>query len=122
MTTILAAMSGVVQEILSAATTGAGDPIATPPSFIHHNFIIRTAAGVTGGAIQIETSNQADYAGTWAPLSIAGTTNPITVVAGAEVLGEYEGRLNFVRARVSTTIAGGTIAAATVEYQGGKNY
>ena len=126
-TTVQAAMSGVVLNIFAAATTGTGTPIAIPPSFIHHNFMIKAASGVTSGAVTIEESNDPNDAGTWAiviPNDSGAVTvaNPITVIAGANLLIEHEGRLNFVRARVSTTIAGGGAPSVTVDYLGGKNY
>lgn len=114
----VAAMSGVIVNLQDTATTGNGTVVACPLSFIHHNFIIKGASGVTAGAVQLETSNQDDYSGTWAPL----TASPTTVVGGAEVLVEYEGRLRFVRARISTTISGGGAPSVTVEYEGGKSY
>lgn len=113
----VAAMSGVVFNMQDTQTTGNGTVLACPPSFLHHNFILKAATGVNAGAIQLETSNDIDYAGTWAPL----TANPVSVVGGAEVLVEYEGKINFVRARISTTISGGGSPSVTVEYYGGRN-
>jgi len=118
MPTVVAAMSGVVTPMIVAATTGSGTIIACPSSFRNHNFMITGAAGVTSGAVQVETSNDPADAGTWAPL----TASPTTVVATSDVLVSYIGILNFVRARVSTTIAGGGSPSVNVNYMGSKSY
>lgn len=117
-----AAMSGVTYDLQAAATTGGGNILAIPPSFNNHTFMVTAATGVTAGAVTIETSNDPNYAGTWAAIvpdkSIA---NPLTV-AVAELLVPYSGRLNFVRARISTTISGGGAPSVTVTYEGAKSY
>lgn len=118
MSTIPAAMSGVPYKLQDATTTGNGNVLAIPPSFRNHNFMIKAAAGVSSGAVQIETSNDSDDAGTWAPL----TASPTTVVAGVDVLVAYTSLLNFVRARISTTVAGGGAPSVTVVYEGAKSY
>jgi len=117
MTAPAAAMSGVPVDLISAATTGSGI-IALPPSFRNHTIIIKTASGVTSGAIQIETANDPSYSGTWAPIG----GGPITVVAAAEIVANFTGVFNFVQARVSTTIAGGSAPSVTVTYEGAKSY
>ena len=111
-------MSGVPVTLLDAVTTGTSDCIAIPPSFKHHNIMITAAAGVTSGAVQPECSNSASDANVWAPIG----GGPVTVIAGTDISVTFEGVFNFIRARVSTTIAGGTIAAATVVYCGAKSY
>ena len=113
MTTPLAAMSGVPVDLITALTTGNG-VIAIPPSFRQHTVIIKAAADVTAGAVQIETANEYDYAGTWA--QIGG--GPITVVAATDLVANFAGIFNFVRARVSTTISGGVAPSVTVQYEG----
>jgi hypothetical protein len=114
----IAAMSGVVTPLITALTTGIGDALAIPSSFKNHNFMITAAAGTTSGAVQIETSNDSADSGTWSPL----TASPTTVVASADVLIAYTGLLNFVRTRISTTIAGGGAPSVTVTYEGAKSY
>lgn len=116
-------MSGVTFKQQDAQTTGNGIVLALPPSFRNHNWIVTAAAGVTSGAVTIETSNDPADAGTWAAIvpdkSIA---NPLTVSAGVDLLISYTGLLNFVRARISTTIAGGGSPSVTVTYEGAKSY
>ena len=123
LTTIAAAMSGVITALQTAATTGAGVVLAIPPSFQNHSFIITAAAAVSAGAVTVETSNDPNDANTWVAIvpdkSIA---NPLTVSAGADLLIPYSGRLNFVRARISTTISGGGAPSVTVNYLGAKSY
>lgn len=117
-----AAMSGVVTPLITALATGTGPALAIPPSFNNHTFMVTAAAGVTSGAVTIEASNDPNDSGTWAAIipdkSIA---NPLTV-AVADLLIPYSGRLNFVRARISTTIAGGGAPSVTVTYEGAKSY
>lgn len=123
MPTIQAAMSGVPLDLIIAATTGTSAAIALPPSFIHHTIIVKAASGVTAGAVTIETANEPDYAGTWAIVPMENSVaNPLTVTGGADLMMEHEGRLNFIRARINTTISGGGGPAVTVTYEGGKNY
>jgi hypothetical protein len=117
MTTPVAAMSGVPVDLITALTTGSGI-IAVPPSFRNHTIIIKTAAAVTSGAVQLETANEYDYSGTWA--QVGG--GPVTVVAATDLVINEAGVFNFLRARISTTIAGGGAPSVTVTYEGAKSY
>ena len=112
-----AAMTGVPFLLQDTQTTGNGNVLAIPPSFRHHTIIIKGNSTIAAGAIQIETANEYNYAGTWA--QVGG--GPITVVDGADVVYNFEGVFNFIRARISTTItgAGGSVSVA---YEGGKSY
>jgi len=114
----VAAMSGVPFKQQDAQTTGNGTVLAIPPSFRNHTWIISTPSGTTTGAIQIEASNDPADAGTWAPL----TASPTTISNGADVIVQVTGLLNFVRARISTTISGGASPSVTVQYEGAKSY
>lgn len=114
---IVAAMSGVPVAIQNAQTTGNGDVVCPPPSFRNHTITIFGATGVSAGAIQVETSDDPTFSGTWVP---QGT--PITVVASAQVDKELVGVFTAIRARISTTISGGGAPSATVKYMGAKSY
>ena len=116
MATPLAAMSGVPFTLQDAKTTGNGEVLAIPSSIVNHNIIITAAADVTSGAVQIETSNTYDNAGTWAPVG----GGPITVIAATDIIYNFVGVFNFIRARISTTIAGGSIQTVTVKYEGAR--
>lgn len=113
MTIAQSAMRGVPVTLQSAASAlnAAGLVIAIPDSFKHHNIIIKGSSGVASGAVQPETADSFDYAGTWAPIG----GGPITVVADTESVVSFEGIFRFIRVRVSTVLAGGTV---TVTYQG----
>lgn len=117
MTTVQAVMSGVPFQLLTAVTTGTGTAVAIPMSFRNHSFIVNAVAATTG-AIQLETSNDINDSQTWAPLTATTTA----IVTNTDVLVEFAGIIQFVRARVTTTIAGGTTPGVTVTYYGGKNY
>jgi hypothetical protein len=115
-----AAMSGVPFLLQTAATTGSGTILAIPQSFTVHSFIISVAAGVTAGAVQIEKSNDPADANTWDPLTASPTS--VATAASTDISIDYIGRLNFVRARVTTTISGGGSPSITATYLGAKGY
>lgn len=115
--TVVAAMSGVPFTLQDAATTGAGNVVCPPMSFRNHTFTIATPTGVSAGAIQIESSDDPTYTGTW-----VAQGSPIVAVASAEVGVSIVGIFTALRARVSTTISGGGAPSVTVKYLGGKNF
>lgn len=99
------------KNLISAATTGSGT--VTPAETINrreHTFYIVGSSGVSAGAVQIETAPSAEYAGTWAPLG-----NAVTVVASTAAVVNVTGAFGAIRARISTTVADGTVS---VEYFG----
>jgi hypothetical protein len=107
-------MRGVPVVIIPAGSSATGQYqiLAIPNSFSKHRFIVKTSAGVASGAVQPETSDDAAYAGTWAPIG----GGPVTVPAASSDLAiEFEGVYNFLACRISTIIGGGTI---TVTYLG----
>lgn len=123
MSVVVAAMSGVPYNLITALTTGTGTAIAIPSSFRHHNFMITAATGTTSGAVTIETSNDPADSGTWAAIVPSGSVaNPLTVIAATDLLMNYSGLLNFIRARINTAIAGGSTPSVTVVYEGAKSY
>src|SRR5713226_1738095 len=96
----VAAMSGVTFKQQDAQTTGNGTVLALPPSFRNHTWVVTAAAGTTSGAVTIETSNDPTDAGTWAVVPMLNSiANPLTVSAGADLMMQHAGLLNFVRAR-----------------------
>lgn len=107
-----AATRGISVTLQSSQTTGNGTVIAIPSSFKNHTFIIKGSAGVASGAVQLEYADDPTYTGVWAQLG----SGPITVVVSAELTANFVGIYPFVRARISTTISGGTV---TVTYIGG---
>jgi hypothetical protein len=123
MATIQAAMSGVPVDLLTAVTTGTGAALAIPSSFQNHTFLVKTPTGVTAGAVTIEASYDPADSATWAVIvPDKSVANPLTVVAGADLIIPYSGRLDFVRARINTVISGGTQPSVTVTYLGAKSY
>ena len=95
----------------NAQTTGNGTAIPIPSSFRRHKFTIKGLPTISAGAIQLESADAVDYAGTWNPLG----GGPITVVDASEIEYNFEGIYGALRARISTTIVGGTV---TVSYVG----
>ena len=120
----VAAMSGVPILQQNAAAIGNGTVLAIPPSFRNHTWIITAAAGVNAGAITIESGTDPTLdTGTWAVVIPSNSiANPLTVIAGADLMIEHTGILQFVRARISTTISGGGAPSVTVTYFGAKTY
>ena len=108
---VLAAMSGVAVPLQTAATTGNGDVVAPSISMTKHKIIIKGNTAVASGAVQLESSDDPDYAGVWA--QIGG--GPITIVDVAELGIDFEGVYPFIRARISTVVVGGTV---TITYIG----
>ena len=98
----------------SAQTTGNGTAVkvlvASDTGVREHTFYIIGSAGVSAGAVQIETAMSDTYAGTWAPLGAA-----ITVGNNTVQIVQVTGALDWVRARISSNITNGTV---TVEYVG----
>lgn len=111
MTISRSATRGVPVTLQDALTTGNGREIAIPDSFKNHTITITGSAGVASGAIQIEASDEAGYAGTWA--QVGG--GPVTVIASAKQVLNFTGVYRFLRTRISTTIGSGTV---TVSYEG----
>ncbi len=84
----------------SAATTGNGTVVMCSPNVQEHTIYIRGNGTVSTGAIQLETASDPAYNGTWAPLG-----SPVTVTVAENVL-NVTGKLDALRARVSTTVTG----------------
>jgi hypothetical protein len=94
----------------AGAAAAPGIVLAIPSSFRYHQIIIKGSAGVASGAIQPESADAADYAGTWA--QVAG--GPVTVLASTELVVNFIGTLRFFRARISTLIGSGTVDVSYV--------
>ncbi|HEU0179431.1 MAG TPA: hypothetical protein VFV58_34805 [Blastocatellia bacterium] len=102
-----------VGKSLDAATTGTGQAIAFNDCR-SINWVIQGNGAVGAGAVVIESSNDPNYAGVWMQV-----VAPVTVVANAQVGGKADFPPGgFVRARVTTTVTGGTV---TVWLNGLKN-
>lgn len=106
-------LRGIAVAIQNATTTGNGDVVTPPASYKNHTFTIFAAAGVNAGAIQIESADDPNFSGTWVA---QGST--ISVVASTEVGAVVSGVFSALRARISTTIAGGGSPSCTVKYLG----
>jgi len=88
----------------NAATTGNGVVVDLKGEVRETTLYIIGSAGVGAGAIQLETADDVAYAGTWAAIG-----SPVTVVASAQLIVQKTGCLRAVRARISTTVTGGTV-------------
>ena len=101
------AMRGVevVVHAAGSSSLASGQVLAIPNSFRRHRFIVKGSAGIASGAVQPETADESDYAGTWAPIG----GGPVSAVASSDILIEFEGVYNFLRCRISTAIGSGTV-------------
>lgn len=92
-------------KTLDGVTTGTGKPI--PMQDCRQTFwTVEGAGAISAGTIIIETADTFDYSGTWHQLeSVNGTA-----VANKSYVNTTVGAASgFIRARIGTTIAGGTV-------------
>ena len=94
----------------SAATTGNGTvaDLGGQSSALH--FYIEGSSGVSAGVIKLETARSSSYAGTWQQIGSDITVGSGTVQTVAVVGVPYL----CVRARISTTVADGTVTVELV--------
>lgn len=108
-----ALVRGTLNTLQDAQTTGNGTVVVIPPNVSNHTFYIIGTAGVSAGAVTIETAADPDYAGTWQTCAAA-----VTITAGAVKTVELSNKsYTAVRARISTTVTG-TNGNVTVVYIG----
>lgn len=88
-----------------AATTGNGAELDLKGSCREHTLYIEGSAGISAGAVQLETAAEPGYTGTWAAIGSA-----VTVTATAIKIVQFSGVLGVVRARISTNMTGGTVS------------
>lgn len=111
---IKSAMRGVPVTLIDGlAALNSEGAIAIPNSFHQHKINIKVSAGVNAGAVQPETADNAEYAGTWNPLG--GGAIDVSGSASSELEYNFEGVYSAFRARISTLVVGGTV---TVTYIG----
>ncbi len=113
MSTYKAAMTGVPFRMQEEETEGNGLPICPNSTQLHHTFYIMGSAGVSAGAVQIESAVDPSAPDEeWGP-----ATSAVTVTAEETSVVTLEGIFKALRARISTTVADGTV---TVDYVAGK--
>lgn len=95
------------------ASTGNGNVFTPARMSGEFAFYVSWSAGVTAGAVTIETADDKDYQGTWAELGTV-TAPP----ASRQDVLHFSGVLIAVRARISTAVTGGTV---TVKCLSGRN-
>lgn len=109
MTIVIIASRGVPVTMQSVATTGNGLAFVPPATATKHTFYIKGADIPSAGAVQPESADDVDYAGTWAPIG----GGPVTVPDGETVV-TFEGKLLAVRCRITTNITSGTVTVTYV--------
>lgn len=88
----------------NAATTGNGTAIDLGGQNREAAVYIIGSSGITAGAVTVETADVTDYSGTWATLA-----GPVTLAASTQNVVQVSGVLAALRARISTTVTGGTV-------------
>lgn len=92
-------------KTLDGVTTGTGKPI--PMQDCRQTvWTIEGTGAISAGTIIIETADTFNYSGTWYPLE---TVNGTAVANQAYFNTIVGGASGFIRARIGTTIAGGTV-------------
>jgi hypothetical protein len=91
--------------LLNVTADGVGSALDCSLAQTVRLYVMFSKAAVSGG-VQIETSVAPDDSAEWAPLG-----DPISASPGAIPKVELPGPLDFVRARITTPITGGTVAA-----------
>lgn len=95
---------GLHQKLQTAATTGNGVVKEFKGQPRELKFFVTGSSGVSAGAVQVEEAPSATYAGTWAAIG-----SPVTVTADTTKSVAATGAFGAVRARISTTVTGGTV-------------
>jgi lipocalin len=91
------------QLLQNAATTGAGLAVDLGGITRELAFHVIWSAGVNAGQVKMETAFDVSYTGTWAPIATAD------FVASTVQVVQATGAYRAVRARISTTVTGGTV-------------
>ena len=99
-------------NLQTAATTGNGTEANLAGQCSALLFYIKGSSGVSAGAVTLESASVSGYAGTWAPIgsaiTVGNNTEQMVAVAGVPYL--------IVRARISTTVADGTVTVRLVAH------
>lgn len=107
---VTAAPRGMITPLLTAVTTGTGDPVTFPVNSSNIRVHSRGAGTVSGGTIVIEEANDPLFSGTWSTLQ---TITASALTGGIEQVLHIVGTLAAIRARISSNITGG--GTVTVE-------
>jgi len=107
-------MSATREDILqsAASATGNGTAINTGGRGSEHTVEVQWSTSVSAGAVTVETAPYKAYAGTWTPVHV------LTYASGSPKVEsvQWSGLEGAIRARISTTVVGGTVTAT---YRGG---
>ena len=100
---------GVADAVsLSAVTTGTGKAI--PMQDCRHTFwTIEGTGAISAGTVIIETADRQDYAGVWHALDTKTASELSDAVGKSYVNNTVGAGSGFIRARIGTTISGGTV-------------
>lgn len=88
---------------------------ASPQQGFHHH--ISWATGVTSGVVTIECADDADYAGTWAPMAVVNFTTSGNTAPNQDYV-YTPGRPRAIRHRISTVVAGGVAPSVSTRLVG----
>lgn len=103
------------ETLLSSVTTGTSLPLTYDQlKYCREAAIVITwASGVTGGAVTVESSDDSTYTSTWASLAVVAFNTSAASVPKKDIV-QITGVDTNIRARVSTTVSGGSAPSVTV--------
>lgn len=98
----------------AASATGNGDAYNLAGRTEHAVVYIEWSAATSAGGVTIEEAHDKDYAGTWAEIQVV----PWSAESSCDAI-HVTGTFGAIRARISTTVVGGTVTAYLIA-EGGK--
>lgn len=99
----------VTKQVLHAAGASSGNGnVAECPYAEVITIVVTGTAGISAGAVQVETSDVNPYTGTWAP---QGTPVSVIMAGATKITIQLSGPHNYLRLRISTNVVDGTIGA-----------
>ena len=91
-------------SLAAGSTTGAGSQLDNSGVFANHTLVTITTAGITAGAVQLQGSlDNINWVNLGTPITLTASSVQTASVANAP--------FQWVRANVSTTVTGGSVAA-----------
>ncbi len=95
--------------LLSGATTGTS-PVVCIGGYTAPAITITASAALSAGTLVVEESDDPNYAGTWSTIETVDLAS-LFASAGGKQMRHYDvANYSFLRVRVGTTVAGGTIS------------
>lgn len=112
-TSVHASETTVTQQNLLSAASALNAASAISPAFMPRcretAIYVQWSAGVASGAVKVESADDPNYTGTWAPLA----TDTFATASSEDII-QITGVHAAIRTRISTVLAGGTVSTSLV--------